>query len=181
MFLDGETLRPKGYYLEVGRQALRALLDPDHQAIDRLRYQVLDDGLWSTALRTGANVNLGPLVGLSTGDARVTYLIGDLVVITDWADAMASVGTLVRDMRSFVGSADPATLPHDNTFKRKRDALQQKLAGIVKASKTRFDEPWGMVSLFWAAGSPQTAYAKAVTRNLIVEQRAHPAIAAGTG
>ena len=45
----------------------------------------------------------------------------------------------------------------------------------MKKSKVRFDEPWGMVCLFWAAGSPQTAYGKASTQALPVERGAVPA------
>jgi hypothetical protein len=172
------NLRPKQYYLEIGRQALRALLDPEHQAIDRLRYQIVDDAIWPTALHVGANVSLGPLAGLSVGDDRVEYLIGDVMVITDWAEAMVEAGALVEDVRAFVGESDPATLFQSNEFKLRRDALQKKLAALVKASKTRFDKPWGMVCLFWAAGSPPTAYAKAVAQKLTVERGAQPALAA---
>jgi hypothetical protein len=171
MFFDlNDGLRQKEDYTEIGRQALRALLDPDHQPIDKLRYEIVDDVNWPKALEIGANVNLAPLVGLSLNDARVQYLIGDVYVITDWANAMVSVGALVQDIRGFVGDSDPSTLLQNNEFKKKRDALQKKVAGIVEASKTRFDEPWGMMCLFWAAGSPQAAYAKTVTQALVVER-----------
>ncbi|MGA3235113.1 MAG: hypothetical protein ABSG03_02325 [Bryobacteraceae bacterium] len=179
MFFDvNGDLRAKQYYLEIGRQALRALLDPENQPMDRLRYQIVDDAIWPTALHIGANVNLGPLAGLSVGDDRVEYLIGDVVVITDWAEAMVGAGELVEDVRTFVGDADPTTLFHSDEFKTKRDALQKKLATLVKASKTRFDKPWGMVCLFWAAGSPPTAYGKAVAQKLTVERGSQPALAA---
>jgi hypothetical protein len=171
MFLDEQhTPRTEKYYLEIGRLALCALLDPQHQAIDQLRYQIVDDNLWPTALGIGANVNLGPLVGLSSGDVQVELLIGDVYVITAWARAMTNVGALVQEMRKFVGESDAATLFQNNEFKKKRDALQKKLAEMVKASKTRFDEPWGMVCLFWAGGSPSTSYAKIVTERLTVER-----------
>jgi hypothetical protein len=49
-------------------------------------------------------------------------------------------------------------------FKRKRNAFQKAMANAVKASTVRFDEPWGMVCLFWAGGSPNTAYAKNVSK-----------------
>jgi hypothetical protein len=168
-------VRPLQYYLELGRQAMRALLDPNHQAIDQLRYQIVDDRLWPTAVGIGANVNLGPLVGLSTADARVEYLIGDVMVITDWAAAKVNVGKLVQDMRIFVGASDATTLFQNNDFKKKRDALQKNLAAMVKASKTRFDEPWGMVCLFWAGGSPNTAYAKIHAQRYALERGARPA------
>jgi hypothetical protein len=178
MFFDADgNLRPMQYYLEIGRQALRVLLDPDSKSIDPLRYRIVDY-LWPTALKTGANVNLGPLVGLSTTDPRVQVLVGDVFVITSWAQAMVDAGALVQDMRTFVGKSDPVTLFQNNEFKNKRDTLQKKLAAMVKASKTRFDEPWGMVCLFWAAGSPHTAYAKTVTQRLTIDRRAQPTLAA---
>jgi len=179
MFFDmNGDLRAKAYYLEIGRQALRALLDPEHQAMDRLRYQIVDDAVWPTALHTGANVSLGPLAGISVGDDRVEYLIGDLVVITDWAQAMVEAGALVKDVRTLVGDSDPTTLFRSDEFNTRREALQKKLSAMVKASKTRFDKPWGMVCLFWAAGSPPVAYAKAVTQKLMVQRGSQPVLAA---
>ena len=178
MFLDENgNPRTKEHYLEIGRQAMRALLDPEHQEIDRLRYKIVDDALWPTAYRIGANVNLAPLVGLSTNDVRVEYLIGDVMDVTDWAEGMADAGRLVADMRRFVGTADVAMLVQNNDFKRKRDALQTAMASMVKASKVRFDEPWGMLSLFWAAGSPATAYGKLSAPQVVLE-RGQPAAAA---
>ena len=177
MFFDAQgNARPKSYYLEIGRQALRALLDPEHQANDQFRYQIVDT-LWPSALAKGANVNLGPLVGLSTGDPRVEYLIGDVKVITDWAEAMVKTGELVQDLRTFVGASDATTLSRDSEFNKRRGALQQQLAHVAKTSKTRFDEPWGMVCLFWAGGSPPTAYAKTAAEGLTLERGDPPALA----
>jgi hypothetical protein len=181
MFFDGAgNLHPKPFYLEIGRRALRLLLDPDNQANDQLRGLILDDAHWPKALETGANVNLGPLVGLSTADVRVELLIGDVLVITDWAEAMVEAGALVQDLRSFVGAADPATLFQNSQFQVKQGNLQKKMAALVKASKTRFDEPWGMVCLFQAAGSPHTSYAKAVAQKFIVESGTQTAVSAAT-
>jgi len=179
MFFDARgILRPKADYLEIGRRAMQALLDPEHQPIDGLRGQVLDDARWPSALQTGANVNLGPLVGLGTNDPRVQYLIGDVLVITDWAQAMVHTGPLVQDMRTFVAESEPTLLFQNVDFKTKRDALQKQVAAVVKASKMRFDEPWGMVCLFRAAGSPQSAYGRAKSTRLALERGMRPALAA---
>jgi hypothetical protein len=178
MFFDESgNLRPESYFLETGRLAMRALLDPEHQDIDKLRYRIVDDALWSKALGVGASPGLGPLVGLSTDDPRVGVLRGDVFVITEWADAMSKVGAIVQDVRNFVGSADPATLAQNNVFKQKSGALQNKLAGIVKASKIRFAEPWGMVSLYWAAGSPASSYGKVVAGSFALERGHQPELA----
>ncbi len=177
MFLrTADTLWDQDHYLTTARQALRALLDPDHQAIDQLRYRIVDDK-WPQAYEIGANVNLGPLVGLSTADPRVEFLIGDVMDIVDWAGGMADAGKLVLDMRKFVGDSDVNQLMQNNEFKKKRDSLQKALAAMVKASKMRFAEPWGMVCLYWAGGSPDTAYGKASCKTFLVERGHPPALA----
>jgi hypothetical protein len=58
----------------------------------------------------------------------------------------------------------------NNQFKSTRDQLQKKLAAMAKASKARFDEPWGMVSLFWAGGSGAAAFGKATTQALRLQR-----------
>lgn len=90
---------------------------------------------------------------------------------------MVKAGSLVGDMRSFIGGADPKSLLQKNDFKKKRDALQKQLASMVKASKARFDEPWGTVCLFWAAGCPAKAYGKAVASGLTLERGVEPNLA----
>jgi hypothetical protein len=92
-------------------------------------------------------------------------------VITRWAQVMAEVGVLIQDVRAIVGASDPASLVHNNQFNQKRETLQKKLAAMIKASKTRFDEPWG-IGLFWASGSPRTASAKTVAQRLLLERGA---------
>jgi hypothetical protein len=182
MFLDGTgNLWNEKHYLEISRQALRALLDPVHRANDALRYRILDDPLWPTALEKGATYELGPLVGLDLDDPRVVYLIGDMMDIINWARGLSNAGKLVLEMRKFVGAEDSETLAQNNEFKKKRDALQKAMSDMVKASKMRFDEPWGMVCLYWAGGSPATAYAKALTQKLLIERVHPPALSAGAG
>jgi hypothetical protein len=162
--------------------AMRALLDPQHEAIDELRYKIVDDDLWPKVMNEiGASPGLGPLVGIGQDDPRVGVLRGDVFVITEWAKAMVAASTLVQDVKAFVGKSNLKTLYENNDFKAKRDRLQKKLAAMVKASTIRFDEPWGMVSLFWAAGSPHTSYAKALTQKLTLERGVKPAAPADGG
>jgi hypothetical protein len=159
MFLDANgNARPIEDYQELGRRAVRALLDQENQEIDKLRYQIVDDALWPKAAKIGATTELGSLVGLSAADVRVQFLIGDVLVIQDWAKGMSEVGAQIQAARKSPGDVGEWA------------ALQQKLSDVVKRSKTRFDEPWGMVCLFWSAGSPQTAYGKASMQRLTVER-----------
>jgi hypothetical protein len=183
MFFDERgALRLAPYYLEIGRLAMRALLDPQHKAIDELRYKIVDDDLWPKVMNEiGASPGLGPLVGIGQDDPRLGILRGDVFVITEWAKAMVAASTLVQDVKAFVGKSDLKTLYENNDFKAKRDRLQKKLEAMVKASTIRFDEPWGMVSLFWAAGSPHTSNAKALTQKLTLERGAKPVAPADGG
>lgn len=177
MFFDQEGRpRPDTDYFDLGRQALRALLDPTNQPIDKLRYRILDDALWPKAQAIGANSQLGDLVGLSRNDPRTTYLVGDLLTIIQWTNAMTAVASSVQDLRAFAGNADRDTLLDNNVFKQKRDALQKKLQAVVQKSTTKFHEPWGMVALYWAAGSPHTAHARISTSLLMIERRQQPAV-----
>jgi hypothetical protein len=161
MFLDASgKVYTRAHYLEIGRQALRALLDDESSPNDRYRMKVLDDVVWPQALSLGPVPTIGPLAGLSANDPRVELLIGDVFVISQWATAMADAALQVQSMRVWIDGADLHAVLGNPDFNKKRDDLQKKLAGMIKTSKVRFAEPWGMVSLYWSAGSPRTAYGK---------------------
>ena len=160
------------HYLNLGRQAMRALIDPGNSDTDRIRYALLDKH-WADAVRTGPNDNLASLVGLhltnSTDRAITMFLIGDVYTIAWWADAMVAAGQAIADMQQFLAGADPATLAGSHEFAKRRDQLQKKMAGVISKSRTRFDEPWGLVSLFWAAGSTG-ASARVMAAGLLLER-----------
>ncbi|HMG84966.1 MAG TPA: hypothetical protein VK574_04455 [Terracidiphilus sp.] len=161
MFFDTNgNLRAKDYFLEIGRQAMRASIDPANSSNDQFRMKITQDDVWPRALSLGPLPALGPLVGLGSDDVRVELLIGDVYVISQWANGMADAGVEVQSMRSFIGKSDLRTVIASPQFQSSRNALQKKLAGIIKASKVRFAEPWGMMCLYLAAGSPHTASAK---------------------
>jgi len=160
MFLDsGGKARNRDYYLEIGRHALRALLDTSSPN-DLYRAKIMEDAVWSKALALGPVPSIGPLAGLSMDDPRVTLLIGDVFVISQWATAMADAALQVESMHALIGGADLKSVMNNSAFKSRRDELQKKLAGMIKTSKVRFAEPWGMVCLYWSAGSPSTAHGR---------------------
>jgi hypothetical protein len=161
MFLDASgKAHTRAHYLEIGRQSLRALLDVAGSPNDRYRMKIVEDALWPQALSLGPVPALGPLAGLGADDARVELLIGDVFVISQWATAMADTALQVQSMRRWIGGADLHAVLSNPDFRSRRDELQKKLAGMIKTSKVRFAEPWGMVSLYWSAGSPGTAYGR---------------------
>ena len=52
-------------------------------------------------------------------------------------------------MRAFLAGRDPIALADDHAFAQRRDKLQNTMAILVKQSKVRFHEPFGMVCWYW--------------------------------
>lgn len=185
LFFDpGGNLRARPEYLEIGREAMMALLDPDANDIDALRRGLLaDPHTWSRALSIGPSPGLSELLPLSSSDPRLQVVlqdvIGDIYDIVWWADSMVKAGQGLRQVRTFLAGRDPATLAGDQAFDQQRANLQNLMAGVVKDSKARFSEPWGLVCLFSAAGSRQS-YGQLVVGKLKLElTHGAPARAAG--
>jgi hypothetical protein len=156
------------YYLGLGRRAMLALIDPDDGDTNRYRYELLDEHS-AEAFKIGPNDNLAQLVGLQLTDthqrAITQVLRGDVYTIAWWADAMCKAGAAILEMQKFLAGRDPASLATDQGFASERDKLQKTMAKVIHDSQTRFDEPWGLVAMFWVAGS-KTASAKLVANGL---------------
>jgi hypothetical protein len=172
MFFDEHgNPRPEAYYLEYGRRAMMALLNDKIEPFDRYRYTLLDQQ-WSSALETGASQQLAQVAGITTANSNyqaiLSQLIGDVYDITWWASGMVDAGKQLQSMITFLSGRDPVSLRNDQGFKSQRTALQNKMAKVVGRSKARFTEPWGLVSLFWAAGS-QGASARLVTPTMTLQ------------
>jgi hypothetical protein len=173
-------LRDSVYWTSLPEDATKGNKRPDdlgksgenNSDIDRYRSNLLDQH-WEEAVKNGANVNLGPLMGLhltdSTGSMITQYLIGDVYTITWWASAMVAAGETILEMQTFLGSADPVTLADSHEFAKQRDQVQKKMAGVISNSRTQFDEPWGLVSLFRAPGSTG-ASARLVANQLLLQR-----------
>ena len=170
-FFDAQDkLRGHNDYLEIGRMALRALVDPAHQSIDKLRYRILDDPLWPKARDIGANGNLGPLVGLNTNDPRVQYLVGDVFVVMNWADGMVAAGKAVLEMRRFVESAGSAFLAESNEFNESAKPFKKPSSPWWRPARCASTSLGVWCAFIGLGGSPPTAYGKAHIENLLVER-----------
>jgi hypothetical protein len=84
-------------------------------------------------------------------------------------------------MRAFLSGRDPAALAGDPGFAGRRDTLQKLMLKVVGSSKVRFNEPWGMVCLYWAAGSRRSSgKLNSQTLTLDRESGAAAVVTAGT-
>ena len=181
LFFDGRgNLRDKTQYLEIGRQALKALLDPAESAIDQFRFNFLDnDATWRKAVEMGPSGQLRELIPLLSTDSRLAVVLndvsGDLYDIVWWANSMQKAGQALHDMRAFLAGRDPGTLANNPDFTSRSNALQKLMLGVVSASKVRFHEPWGLVCLYRAAGSRRSS--GKIAAETLVLQRDAPATA----
>jgi hypothetical protein len=172
MFFDEQNNpRPKDFYLDYGRRALMALLNDKVGPFDRYRYNLLNQQ-WRQAFQIGPSPALAPVAGITSANPDyqqiLLQLIGDVYDITWWASSMVDAGKQLQSMIMFLAGRDPASLRNDHAFAIERAALQDKMAKVISRSKARFEEPWGLVSLFWAAGS-QGASARLVTSAVTFE------------
>jgi hypothetical protein len=169
MFFDAQNNpRPESYYSDYGRRAMLALLNDKIGPFDQYRYALLDQH-GEEALKTGPVPELAQILGISSTnsnyDAILSQLIGDVYDINWWASSMLDAGKQLQSMIAFLAGRDPVSLRNDHEFASQRAALQNKMAKVVGKSKARFTEPWGLVCLFWAAGS-QGASARLVASDL---------------
>ncbi len=175
MFFDERgDLRPEAYYLNFGRRAMMALLNDKVGPFDHYRYALLDQQ-WQDALETGPSPQLAEIAGITTANSNyqaiLSQLIGDVYDITWWASGMVDAGKQLQSMITFLAGRNPISLRNDPDFATQRAALQKRMAEVIGNSKTRFEEPWGLVSLFWAAGS-QGASARLVTSTMTLTKPA---------
>ena len=149
-------LRDPQDYLDIGRQALRSVLDREGDNL--YRYRLLDQQ-WQEAFREGpVGRNLAGLAGVDPGNAaagRITdLLVVDIASIAWWAGAMRKAGEALLEMRQFLAAVPAGSQPDRDQFAARRGKLQKALAGVVHNSQPQLTEPWGLIALEWAAGSP---------------------------
>jgi hypothetical protein len=147
LFFENGKLLPEDYYLECGREVLRAMLATSTEVVDHARYRVLDEmARWAGALHDGPSPELRHVISLDEQDPHfetvLARVIGDVYDIVWWARSMRAAGVALLAVRESGAG---------------HDALQKAMLQAVAESRMRFDKPWGMVALYWAAGSPRTA------------------------
>jgi hypothetical protein len=169
-FQAPDQLWGEAHYLDIGRRAMLAVIDPNDGDANRYRYALLEQH-WPDALSAGPTNNLATLVGLQVSDthqlAITQVLRGDVYTITWWADAMHKAGAEIVRMQRFLAGRSAPSMATNQQFEKQRAELQKKMAEVIHDSQTRFDEPWGLLAMLWAAGS-KSASARLVAKGLLL-------------
>lgn len=183
LFFDAPgALRQKSAYREIGRQAMKALLDTDNP-VDRARFQILDNpATWTKAMEIGPNPELATVIPVASTDPSFPMILatvtGDVYDIAWWADSMEKAAGALQQMRTWLAGRDAASLGSDAQFARQRKKLQQAMVDMVRNSRMRFDEPWGLVCLFQTARQAG-ASGQLVARGVAIDRSSAPALGAG--
>jgi Caspase domain len=176
LFLGPQGAFSRDYYERIGRNALLALIPPDDQERAHRRAAVENDTSWA-ALKAAGPAAARFDLARRLGDVRAEHIIGDYIVIAWWSDAMAGAAKALVDMRQFLAGRSAASLAGDAEFAKKRAKLEKELADVIKESKARFGDPWGILALDAAANRAPEVQATIVSPKLTAtyNQRALPA------
>jgi hypothetical protein len=132
-------------------------------------------------MKIGPSPELRSLIPLNSTDPAfdlaLGVVIGDVYDIAWWANGMENAGQTLQRMRTFLAGRDPATLGTDTAFASQRNGLQKAMLNMVASSKARFDQPWGLMCLFQAAGSPP-ASGNLTTQTLSIDRTGAAVLAA---
>ena len=154
------------YYERVGRNALLALIPADDQERAHRREAVANDARWA-AMTAGGPTQIRFELTKTLGAQRAEHVVGDYLVIQWWSDAMARSAAALMEMRRFLGGRTAASLATDPAFHKRRGQLEEALADVVKDSKARFGDPWGLVALDMAARRSASAQATIASQKLL--------------
>jgi hypothetical protein len=176
LFLGPDGPRPVGYYERTGRTALMALIPADDEERAHRRRAVADEARWA-AMKSAGPAAIKPQLAGELGPQRAEHVIGDFALIVWWAEAMSRAASALVEMRRFINGRSAASLAGDPEFKKRRTDLENALARVVKDSKARFGDPWGLVALDLAARHTSAAQATIASQKLLAffDARVEPA------
>ena len=161
--------RGRDAYEKAGRDAFVALLDGDRANEYRLP-PMRDDDLWARMKPLGPTeasgfITLSDFRSIRNESPKVQNIIGDYIVIVWWAESMAKLGESLTKLRNFL-KANPAVEPIDPRFQRLRQQVGRTIKNVVKDTKERFGDPWGLIAMDRAGNKKGQARVK-VTNEFI--------------
>ncbi|MGH9310978.1 MAG: hypothetical protein ACRD1U_16500, partial [Vicinamibacterales bacterium] len=174
LFIGPEGAFTRGYYERIGRDALLALIPPDDAGRAHRRTAVEQEASWAALKAAGPAAARVDLVR-RLGEIRAEHIIGDYVTIAWWADAMGGAAKALLEMRQFLAGRTATALATDPQFAKRRTRLEKELADVVKESKARFGDPWGMLALDAAANRTAAVLAMIVSPKLTASYSERPA------
>jgi hypothetical protein len=161
---DGQA-RGIDEFEQIGRQALRELLDAD--ADDGYRLRGLEsDAVWQQVKNTGGTLtNLAQVFPDLDPDSQIPNIAGDYRLIEWWADTMSKLADTLSSSRRFFAQ-DPPPATNSPAFKKAQDDLWHRMADVASKTQDRFGDPWGLLAMDLASAQRSQASARIVSAQL---------------
>jgi hypothetical protein len=153
LFLNSSgQAREQVEYEKVGRVAMALLLPAGDPINDARRLPLTDDVIWNQMKAVGQPNSFGGLFANQGFNAnQLADITSDYTLIMWWAPAMCSMGEALAHLLTFM-TQNPHWDPENNTFKKLRTDLENKMAAVAKNTQSQFGEPWGLLALDLASG-----------------------------
>jgi hypothetical protein len=170
---DGQPRKIEEYE-QIGRNALRQLIQPGSD--DAFRLRGLDDAIWPQMKEAGSTVvNLAPIFPDLHQDSQIPVIAGDYVLIEWWATTMAHMAQSLSAAKAFF-SQTPPPAPSSPAFQKVQSDLWKQMADVAKNTHDSFSDPWGVLAMDLASGQKSVASGQIVSPSLTVrvERSASP-------
>ena len=173
---DGKP-RGLGEFEEIGRQALRLLIQSADDAEFRLR--ALSEAYWPQVKETGGTaVNLAAVFPDLRPDSQIPIVAGDYVLIEWWATTMANMAKSLSAAKHFF-SQTPPPATDSPAFKKVQADLWHQMADVAANTHDRFADPWGLLAMDLASGQQSVASAELVSSGLTLRVKRTATSASG--
>jgi hypothetical protein len=160
LFLDqAGAPYPRQRYERIARQAFLALLPADDPIRNYRRFALESDDRWKLATDNFPDVGAVLPAHVHNIPGGIDRVRGDVFTILWWARAMSKAGPALLEVRRFLAGRDAATLVNNRDFQAKRKKLEEALAAVIANSQARFDDPWDVLALDFAASGKDAATA----------------------
>jgi hypothetical protein len=171
---DGSP-RPRAGFIAAGRKAID-LLQTGDRVDGELGLLGSRDDVFEIVSRAGTRENaVRDLGAVSVNGKKLSEPIrhamyGNYLAIEWWADAMSALAAKLDELNRFRNSLPPATDPQmNNSYKKLRGELRDKLADVAERTKPMFGEPWGLIAMDQAAQQQAEARIQITTDDEIYE------------
>jgi hypothetical protein len=160
---DG-TPRTLDEYEEIGRNAMKMLIQPDGE--DKFRLQALNVAIWPQVKETGGTlINFAHLFPNLDPQSQIPVISGDYLLIEWWATTMAGMGKSLSAAKRFFSQSPPPTTGSP-AFDRVQADLWHQMADVAHKTHDRFSGPWGLLAMDLASGQKSAASARIVSPGL---------------
>jgi len=159
MFFDAAgKRRAAGFYEEIGRAAIGALIQPgDENDFRRLPMRTNDagsNGLWKRMSAAGPASLHTVLAAPLNGGPQLAILRHDYVVVKWWTESMTKAAKAVEEMKAFIDltGLKAEELKDDEEFNKRRRRLKDALADVASDALPDFLDAWGVLVMDACSG-----------------------------